>query len=103
MKRYCIIAYMLLISSLLGISEGCRKNNYSENKHEFSEAVSLYLKKESYDLKIKELEIQSIDNDEAHVSCKLIESGDSYGLSVTWTFDLKQNDGNWEVIKHSQK
>ena len=103
MRRYYIIVYMLLIPSFFGISEGCRKNNYAEKNHEFSEAISLYLKKESYDVKIKELEIQSIDNDRAHVRCKLVESDDSYGLSVTWDFDLKYENEIWKASKHKEK
>ena len=103
MRYYIFLTYTVLFLSLQIISEGCGNNRYSENNEIFSQVITQYLRKESYDLKIKELSIVSIEGNEAEVNCKLTESGDSYGLSVTWTFNLKRKDETWTVTKHSRK
>lgn len=103
-SRNIKFAAIMLAAVICILTSGCGKKEQTEvvpainNSIAFQQSVNAYLETKSYGLKVTKIDILKDDNNQALVSCDVLNS------SSKWEFTLKKdNTGVWTVTSFELK
>lgn len=105
MNRPILAGLTALALGLALCCAGCTKQNAANpvDSKPFEAAIGDYLRNSGFGMKIAS--VQSIDQkgDTATAVCKMQEAEGTYGLTVTWHFSFRRQEGQWKVESHTTK
>ncbi|OGV72546.1 MAG: hypothetical protein A3K19_00870 [Lentisphaerae bacterium RIFOXYB12_FULL_65_16] len=98
---FTILSSLAFLVALTWLS-GCGGKAEDIDTTPFENAIQVYLKERSMELRVAEVKTIKVSGDTAEATISLEYAGEGVGAKVQWKFWFAKKDNAWVVTQHKQ-